>query len=161
MTSAILNRSIAQAAIDFVSPGIIFALRSGRFKRKQLALVVVAQESLIPYDHDRSFADNCLAVRHYVCGDEPANDLFVEVALSKARISWRTGKDSHDVAPQERQPGDTVYSGSRAQNGVICACSGVEPRGDYMFAQWTTDAVETLCELELLKVSSELGFFPT
>ena len=63
---------------------------------------------------------------------------FDDFAKAKARITWRTGKSSREVAlmqPYLLKTGDTSLWGSDITNGVISAASGVKPNFDEMFSR--------------------------
>ena len=74
--------------------------------------------------------------------DEDAARAAVELVLpafarAKARVSWRTGRDSHDVltpAPHRLEPGDTLLWGSVCVDGIVVAVSGMQPWYDEALA---------------------------
>ena len=64
----------------------------------------------------------------------------IEIALSKAELSARTGRPTASLPPQYLRPGDTVFWGSAVLYGLVVACAGLAPRHDEMIAYWVVAA---------------------
>ena len=63
-------------------------------------------------------------------------------------MSWRHGMSTHEIqtlAPHMLVTGDTVYYGSVISNGIVVACSGVQPYFDEMISAWVLAACKALC----------------
>jgi hypothetical protein len=65
-----------------------------------------------------------------------------DVAKAKAKICWRTGKDSFEVqqiAPHLLEWGDIKYGGGVCLQGLIVSCSGFEDWADVLISRWMAD----------------------
>ncbi len=139
----ILTAGLVSRAYEVVRPAIEAVLKSGVTDGKDVVIVVTATKDINPYSVEKlsSFADACYLVD--AIGD-PANSKYpiTRIALSKAEISARTGLPTAKVPPQYLLDEDTLYYGSAVLDGIVVACSGVEPYYDEMFSYWIAAAVQ-------------------
>ena len=157
MSSGILTKEVVEKAVDILRPCIKEFLRS-HTKRQHLAIVVTAVEAINPPDPLRvSFKERCYLVDAIGDSDERL-DTYTTVALSKAEMSVRTGKGTHELQPQYRRTGDTLYSGSVVTNGIVVACSGVQGYFDEAIAGMIAAMIQGLCKHKFAQIPEAIDF---
>ena len=80
---------------------------------------------------------------------------FDIIARDKARRSWATGRNTLDQvmsAPHLFQRGNVSFWGSAVHNGIVVACSGVQPWFDQMFSYIVAACCEGLCHNRMQKI---------
>lgn len=65
-------------------------------------------------------------------GESDRENFFNEVALSKLRLSVRTGRNAYDVRLCERRNEETRYYGSVVLGNIVVAASGFQAYYDEM-----------------------------
>ncbi|MBA3596640.1 MAG: hypothetical protein H0W40_04585 [Methylibium sp.] len=96
--------------------------------------IVIMDPALAPAD---ARFEAAVLLEHAV-GDRTRWDAdYAAFALAKARVSWRSGQDSHRVQtaqPQSLRAGDSLLWGSVCLDGIVVAVSGAHPWYDEAFA---------------------------
>ncbi len=142
-----LDAEMVARAYEIVRPAIVTVLQNKVAARADLAIVVTAIEAIQPWSdvEGERFEDRCYLVTSI--GDL-ANSSYpnLEIALSKAKISARTGLPTAGLAPQYRRRGDTLFWGSAVMDGIVVACAGLEEHYDEMFSYWTAAAVQAVAK---------------
>lgn len=144
--AAILNRDLVEHAFESIRPAVSLLLRDAMPDRVGVAVVVAATEAINPKFRSTggTFRRACYLVS--AIGDIAASPYpNIEIALSKAELSARTGRPTASLPPHYLRPGDTVYWGSAVLDGIVVACAGLEPRHDEMIAYWVAAAVQAEC----------------
>lgn len=150
--SAIVDAALVARTFELARPLLAEAIARLAPERSGVAIVVAPGRDLSPIGPAGSFREMCYLVTQI--GDlERSPYPNVEIALSKAHISARTGRPTADLPPQYLREGDTPYWGSAVLNGIVVACAGLEPRHDEMIAYWLAAAIQA----EARKVFAELG----
>jgi hypothetical protein len=132
--SYFIDRQTAEKAVGYSLPLIEEAMKQKEVGESGFLFIVVMDPLLGPAT---SHFDDAI-LYEYAVGDQSKWDAdYGEFARAKARISWRTGMDSHQV--QELRPhllaaGDTVLWGSVIVDGIVVAVSGANPWFDEAFA---------------------------
>jgi len=145
--SFILDRKIAEKAVQIVLPSILEAMKSGIVKRKALSICILnPQESdIILYQYD-------------IGNKKKWKYPFDKIALSKACTAMAKKKDTSYIIerkPWVLGPGHSIYSGGVYFQGIVIGVSGVEEYFDEMFAKWIVHTIKALC-LERFKKVKEL-----
>ncbi len=96
--------------------------------------IVILDPALLPSE---SPFDDAVLLEHAV-GDRTRWDAdYAGFARAKARVSWRSGQDSHRVQtsqPHALREGDSLLWGSVCLDGIVVAVSGAHPWYDEAFA---------------------------
>lgn len=157
--AAILNRDLVEHAFESIRPAVSLLLRDAMPDRAGVAVVVAATEAIDPTFRStgEAFRRACYLVS--AIGDIAASPYpNIEIALSKAELSARTGRPTASLPPHYLRPGDTVFWGSAVLDGIVVACAGLEPRHDEMIAYWVAAAVQAECRHAL---ETQLSAKPT
>ena len=144
--AAILNRDLVERAFRTVQAPVGMLLSQAMPDRAGVAVVVAATEAVDPAFRctGETFRRACYLVG--TVGDIAASPYpNVEIALSKAELSARTGRPTAGLPPHYLRSGDTVFWGSAVLDGIVVACAGLEPRHDEMVAYWIAAAVQAEC----------------
>jgi hypothetical protein len=141
MSQPFLNAPLAKAAFAIVKPVILDMMDRGRVKRRAFHIVIAAPRTAPAFD----------VLYEESIGDPPESweAPFDQIARSKARITWRTGKSSSYIAhcaPHLLTTEDTIYWGSDVLDELVSAGSGVEPYFDEMYSGMTSLAIRALCK---------------
>lgn len=150
--TAIVDVALVERAFDLVRPLLAEAMTRLAPERTGVAIVVAPARELQPAGYSGCFRDLCYLVTQIGDLDQSPYP-NTEIALSKAAISARTGLPTAGLPPQYLLPGDTLYWGSVALNGIVVACAGLEPRHDEMFAYWLAAAIQA----EARKALADIG----
>lgn len=129
-----LTRETAQNALALATPMIEHALLDRSIVGSGFLYVVVMDPARTPINtvfeeailHEHAFGDRSLWDADYAA-----------FARSKARLSWRTGYDSHVVqhtVPHLLRSGDSTIAGGICLSGLVVAASGAFPEFDEVFA---------------------------
>jgi hypothetical protein len=124
-------------------------LDSGATDGKVLAIVVTATKEITLWTPDGGtlFENSCFLITNI--GDLTESKYpLAEIALKKARVSAVTGLPTSKVPPQYLLYLDTLYWGSAVIDGIVAACSGVDPHHDEMFSYWIAAAVQAEAKAE-------------
>lgn len=90
----------------------------------------------------------------HVDDDNPKWDLYEQIAIAKARTTWETGLNSHDVqqnAPHLYRPGMTKWGGAVIENKLVVAFSGVQAVHDAAIASTMLRWIISICQDEMTK----------
>ena len=148
VTPKFLTRGIAAMVVDSVvalAMGNLSSM-SSFMKRKMCHIVIV-----VPTKEDDHAVDfpNWLNYRlqpvilyeHSVGKPDWPHD-FEKIARYKASQLWHDLNDNRtDNVPHLLFPGDTPYWGGVKRDGIVVACSGVQPHFDRMIAGMVADAL--------------------
>lgn len=156
MSYGILTPALVREAVQMVRP-LIDEMLTTETKRPHLAVVVTGTAAIIDYDPEITFAENCLFVGG-IGNKELWEHDFIEIALSKAEKSVRTGAPTGILEPHYLRTGDTLFWGSDVLDDIVTACSGVEPFYDEMFSCWINAAVRALCKKKLAELPPDTMF---
>lgn len=155
--SHFINSETVTQGFRLVVGAIEAALGSGLTKRDALHVVVLNPG--VRFDDPVLYENAVLAERSF--GDRASwEHPYDQIAHAKAKLSWRTGLDTHvalQLRPDLIGKGDVVYRGGVCFNGIVVACSGVEAEYDEMFARWIAAAIYGLAarRLEVARTSGE------
>ena len=144
MSIGILTPGLAYEAVQTLKPQIEQFLQQ-HAKRQHLAIVVTAVEEISPRSPDKSFEEDCLVVDSIGDPNDWEHD-YKSIALSKAEKSVRTGMATAKLGPQYLLDADTVFWGSEVLDGIVVACSGVEPYYDEMVSMWIAATIRAFCK---------------
>jgi hypothetical protein len=117
--SVYLTKARAEQALALAEPTILELMKTVA-SRKALHVVILGVDGQVL--HERSIGPDVEA-------DQKRLVTCIEIARSKARIHFRTGRPAAEV--QARRPhallvGDTIWGGSASHEGIIVAASGVQ-----------------------------------
>lgn len=142
----LLTPDVAKRAIDMIWPSVSELIDDHTFKRSDLH-IVIARRTGFAYDEEAFQAD---ILHRYDIGDRDKWEApFDEIAYRKCFQSWRSGLSTHEIqtqAPHLLEVGDTVYFGSVVSDGIVVACSGIQPYFDEMISSWVLAAIKALCK---------------
>jgi hypothetical protein len=119
---------------------------------------------LIPVQYKQTGPWECHLIDPYPLydhgfGDSDSGELYQAIARNKARQRWYDQSDgSAMVTPHLLFPGDTKYWGAVKREGIVAACSGVQPEFDRLMAQITVDTLIALALNEFKNDTSLEGF---
>lgn len=120
----LLDQQLVARAFALARPSIEALLVEPGASGERLLHVVVANAA-----ERRSF-DAAIVAEERFGEPPPWGADYRAFARAKARLCWRTGRDSREVQqqmPQLLQPGDTLLCGSAVGDGLIVAASGAHP----------------------------------
>ena len=129
-----LNRQTAEQAVKLTMPMIEQAMKNPFIGESGFLYIVIMDPAMTPVQTD---FEQAILYEHAV-GDVARWDAdYAGFARAKARVSWRTGLDSHTV--QESRPylltaHDIVLWGSTLLDGITVSVSGANPWYDEAFA---------------------------
>ena len=156
------KKSLAEEALDLVMPSIETLLVE-KAKRTHVHIVIMDPRKK-PWECE--FTD-AIWYERSITNDEPWERDYTAFARAKANQAWREGQHGIVVtalAPATLRHGDTVYDGSFCYNGVIVACSGVEPYFDMLISAWVALAIQQLSQHQIQTYRAENpneAFVPT
>ena len=145
-------------AFDIVNPAIQQAMKSGIVNRQAGFLVVL--DPATPWEPkykkaDERFEEEIVLFNNFFGHPDHWEYPYDKIALSKAFISWKTGRSSREVqleAPYLYEAGMTKYGGSAVgPGGLVVAFSGVEEHFDQMFSEMMRAAIKGVCLHEMHK----------
>lgn len=149
LTELVCNRAFA-----IVEPTMLAAMEKGVVNRSQGFMVVC--DPRITYADIRPgvMFENYVPLFFDQFGDSTEWDYpFDEIALAKAKASWKTGLPSHRIqqeAPYLFEPWMAKYGGSAVgEGGLVVAFSGVEEYFDQMFSEMMLAAIKGVCLHEI------------
>jgi len=133
-----LTKVRAEQAIELAQPTILNLMQTVT-NRKALHIVILAVDGEIL--HEQSVGPDVQADRQRLVS-------CTEIARSKARIHFRTGRPAAEI--QARRPhallvGDTVWGGSASHEGIIVAASGVQGYFDESISAMVAAILWGLC----------------
>jgi len=88
---------------------------------------------------------------------------YAAFARAKARVSWRTGRASHEVlslTPHRLEPGDTLLWGSVCLDGIVVAVSGMQPWYDEALAGMVACAARAIAKGRAVLAARAGAFLP-
>ena len=98
--------------------------------------------------------DGEVLFRAQVNPQHPMADMYDEIALAKARVSWETGLPSRQVqldAPHLYRPGMTKWGGAVVKNGLVVSFSGVQAVFDEATSWTVLNWILALCQYEMVR----------
>ena len=134
ISSHFLDRQAAEKAVAMSLPLIHEAMKHKEVGESGFLYLVIMDPLRTPAN---SSFEEAILYEHAVGDREKWDADYAGFAYAKAKISWRTGMDSHRV--QESSPhllaaGDTTIWGSVVVDGIVVSCSGANPWYDEAFA---------------------------
>ena len=159
-SSFLLDREAAARAVAMVLPMISSAIDNKSAGESGFFYLIVMKPGSSPAS---SSFEEAILYEHAV-GDRSRWDAdYRSFALAKARVSWRTGMDSHLV--QEQRPylleaGDTLLWGSVALDGIVVAASGADPWYDEAFAGAVALCLRAQAKATAARARSQWPFLP-
>lgn len=147
--SRLLKQDVAARAVEFALPAIRQLIENKVLKRGDLHIVIAIRPTY--WDGDETELDRfqeSIIYEHSLTDPSTWEFSFNKIARQKCLQSWRHGMSTHEMqtrAPHLLEYGDTVYSGSVVSDGLIVACSGVQPYFDEMISAWVLAACRALC----------------
>jgi hypothetical protein len=134
LMSALLDRAAAEQAVALALPLLDQARTNHVIGDSGFLHLVVLDPLRTP--QNSSFEEAILY--EYSVGNRNDWDAdYAAFTYAKARLSWRTGLDSHIVQaryPQLLEPGDTLLWGSVCIDGIVVGASGANPWFDEALA---------------------------
>lgn len=148
MASYFLTETLAKEAVALALPAIkkLMATRTGG--RNGLHIVIL--DPTITPAGGGSFAEAIL-YEHQIGDPEGWKHDYVAIARSKAEQAWRDGRPNlwtHLFAPALIVEGDARYWSSFVYNGLVVACSGIQPWFDFLVGGWVALACQQLAQDE-------------
>lgn len=159
--SYLIDRTTAQAAVAMSLPLIHEAMKRKEVGESGFLFIVVMDPARPP---GRSSFDDAILYEHAV-GDRSAWDAdYAAFARAKARVAWKTGRDSHAV--QELQPwlleqGDTVLWGTAVVDGIVVGVSGANAWYDEAFAGTVAMCLRAMAKARVLEERARGLFYGT
>lgn len=154
-----LTKEVVSSAVNIVEGAVTKAYAHKILKRQDMCIVVL--DPAVPYSPVVDFKSAVLHTERR--WDSQWEHPYDQIALGKAKLTWRTGMPSDEVhrsAPHLLQPGDVLLGGSTVRDGLIVACSGVQPHYDRMIAEWVASTIIAMCIDFRLADKSDTDFFP-
>ena len=148
-----MHEQLAREAIELVMPAIIQLIATGRAKREHLHIIVLDPRAT-PADYE---SPQILCERSVGKQGEWAHD-YRKIAVAKATQAWRDGRaniNTQMLGPATLRKGDTVYYGSFEYQGVIVACSGIQPWFDMLVSGWIAIAFQQLAQDHIQKIKEK------
>lgn len=158
--SHLLTRDVAQRAVEFVLPAIARLIETKVLRRGDLHIVVANPTFRSDADEEdhlpgagsvsvrRLWNEKGILYEHSL-GDRSLWQFpFDKIARSKCYLSWYYNMPTQVLqtrAPHLLRVGETVYYGSAVSDGLVVACSGVQPYFDQMISGWVLEACRALC----------------
>jgi len=132
-----LTPQIARVAVRHVVEGIFASANIGSLLKRQDCSVVVLVPQWISDDDEGPGVMRALNICEENFGDkEHWKYPFDEIARSKAFQLWNDRNDDRtDVQPHLLMSGDAPFWGAAKMDGILVACSGVQPWFDKMIAR--------------------------
>ena len=148
------DRSAAAEAVAMVMPMIEAAMRRPEVGDSGFLYIVIMNPVAQP-GADR-FEDAILYEQ--AVGDREKWDAdYAQYARGKARMSWRTGLDSHqvqEIAPHRVVQDDTTVWGSVCVDGIVVGVSGAQPWFDEAFAGAVAHAFKAITKARALAAAA-------
>lgn len=146
--SHLLTQEVARQAVGFVLPALQPLIEGGTFKCGDLHIVIANPSVAAGSMTESQWYEGGILYEHSV-GERSAWQFpFDKIARSKCHLSWRYVMPTQvlqALAPHLLNAGDTVYYGSAVRDGLVVACSGVQPFYDQMVSAWVLEACRALC----------------
>lgn len=148
--SRLLTQGVARTAVEFVLPSVQALIRGNTLKRGDLHIVIAMQPAVCRRGHmvEVGGFEECIIYEHSLGEPSTWASPFDKIARSKGLLSWERGMSTQQIqalAPHLLEPGDTSYYGSVFSDGIVVACSGVQPFFDHMISAWVLEACRALC----------------
>ncbi len=157
---SVITRERAQAAVALALPLLEAALQRPEVGDGGNLHIVVVK----PCDRASAVDFEEAIVYEHSIGDPGRWDAdYRSFALAKARLSWRTGLDSHVVQtsqPQSLQAADTLLWGSVVLDGLVVGVSGAHPWYDEAFAGTVAMCLRALIKEFTLQTQGQQLFLP-
>lgn len=132
--SYLLDRNTAEQAVRLCLPMMQAAMESRQAGASGFLYIVIMRPGATPYSG--SFEEAIL--HEHAVGDPAQWDAdYGAFARAKARLSWRTGMDSHMVQqfrPHLLNQGDCLLWGGIVLDDLVVSVSGADPWFDEAFA---------------------------
>jgi len=137
-----MHEQLAREAIELVMPAIIQLIATGRAKREHLHIIVLDPRAT-PADYE---SPQILCERSVGKQGEWAHD-YRKIAVANINTQM--------LGPATLRKGDTVYYGSFEYQGVIVACSGIQPWFDMLVSGWIAIAFQQLAQDHIQKIKEK------
>lgn len=132
-----LTKEVAEIAVDTVMQAVFFGSLADKLNRPTCHVVIVvptqgSANEIIPYVlYEKTHGEREGWGEHH----------FNHIATSKSFQLWYDRHDGGTCAvPHLLMPGDTPYWGGVKREGIVVACSGVQPYFDRMISGMVADA---------------------
>lgn len=159
--SYLLRKEIAWLAVQYTFPAVQRLIETKVLKRSDLHIVVASP--LIPENIKEDFWYEKGILYEYSIGDPEKWEFpFKKIARSKCYLSWRYQMPTQVIqarAPHLLGSDSTLYYGSAVSDGLVVACSGVQPYFDQMISSWVLEACRALCIQERESLGDGNGGF--
>ena len=135
--SVVLTEGLAQKAIPIVEVAYKAALEAELLKRADLHMVIMDPTQVYDGKPDSVIFRAAILLEHSFTEPIKWERRYDLIARQKAQATWRTGLPTRvirECMPHLLEVGNTRYGGSVNVDGIIVACSGVQPWFDEMFA---------------------------
>ena len=151
LTPKFLTKQLADAAIGKFLQSIF---SSGiPFKRKACCIVVLVPALEVGHEKTDFDYPNFPTKAHFLCEykleESEWTRKYEEIARCKALQLWHDRNDERtNIMPHLLFSNDTVYWGGVKRNGIVVACSGVQPWFDKMLSGMIADLLVALAHNE-------------
>jgi len=145
--SRLLTEDMVKQAIPIVEAAYNEMQQRDMLKRPHLFMVVL--DPTKPYFPNAVFDRIILYERAFTSSDG-WEDPYDQFARQKAKASWRTGLPTRvirECAPHLLKEGNTVHGGSVVHDGLVVACSGVQP--------WFDEAIAGIASAVIRGIANE------
>lgn len=135
--SAILTEDLARKAIPIVEAAYKAVVNAGWLKCNDLHMVIMDPTEIYAGEPCLESFQMAILLEHSFTDPDKWEHPYNEIARAKTHATWRTGLPTRfirECAPHLLKYGNTRYGGSVNVDGIIVACSGVQPWFDEMFS---------------------------
>lgn len=148
-SSRFVDTDMARHAVQLCLPAMQAAMDSREAGASGFLYIVILRPGFTP-EHG-SFGEAILY--EHALGDPAQWDAdYAHFAKGKAKLSWRTGADTHAVQqlhPHLLVDGDSLLWGGIVQHGIVVAVSGADPWFDEAFACAVASMLRALAKKKL------------
>jgi hypothetical protein len=131
--------SISKQAVELMIPSILALLAVAG---KTDLHIVIMNPQLKPWE---SMPEDAILHEQSIGDPKEWEHKYDVIARSKAFVTWRENSDVvHELGPAVLRSGDKLFSGSFIHQGVVVACSGIQPYFDRLISGWIALAVQQL-----------------
>ncbi|OHA19337.1 MAG: hypothetical protein A3C08_01555 [Candidatus Taylorbacteria bacterium RIFCSPHIGHO2_02_FULL_47_18] len=141
LTPKFLTKELVQAVVRETVNSVMLSTIGSKLKRRVCHIVILVPTIDNSADYPNFPAQAHVLYEHSV-GKEIWSAKYDEIAQCKAQQLWHDRNDDiTDVKPHLLFTGDTVYWGGVKRDGIVVACSGVQPWFDKMISGMIADVL--------------------
>ena len=146
--ASIFDNVVCNEAIEMAKTGIVAQMEKGKFKRKDLCIVVV-NPSIVPGSISRTeFVRRGILHEHVIGDKDKWKTDYSWFAKYKAYLTWRHRMSSRMIQtcfPHLLEDGDILYGGSIIFNEIVVAASALDEHDDELVSLWVAGGIYREC----------------